>query len=188
MLTAYLLSCLGAHPSPALNPICYNGTRIYFWGGFGDAVPCGGVPTLDGGALVFPPFFRPDADTNVVTPWTMTQRAGSATYHIFAAGTSAALLALLVAASELGVAAPRGWRRGGVAARAASAVLGLRTVAVASGEEGEAGEEGEEGGAVLLFQSHVFEVFGENALAVYIMGDQVGDAVGAMLPPDCPSW
>ena len=87
MLVAYLLSCLGAHPSAALNPVCFNSTRIYFWGGFGDAVPCSGVVTLGGGALVLPPFAVPDAERNVVTAWTMTQRAGSATYHLFTAGT-----------------------------------------------------------------------------------------------------
>ena len=177
MLVAYLLSCLGAHPSAALNPVCFNSTRIYFWGGFGDAVPCSGVVTLGGGALVLPPFAVPDAERNVVTAWTMTQRAGSATYHLFTAGTSAVILACLVAASELGCAAPRWWRRGGAAARAASAVLGLRTVTVEGGEA-----------SVLLFPSHVFEVFGENALAIYIAGDQVGDAVQDMIPDDAPPW
>ena len=170
MSAAYLLSCLGAHPSPALNPVCFNGTRIYFWGGFGDAVRCDGVPTLGGGGLVLPPFAQPDPDTNVVTMWTMTQRAGSPTYHIFAAGTSAAILALFVAASELGCAAR--WRPGGAAAQAAGAALGLRT---------------DQDGRV-RFRSHVFEVFGENALTIYIAGDQVGDAVQAMVPPDAPTW
>jgi len=187
MLVAYLLSCLGAHPSPALNPVCYNGTRIYFWGGFGDEVPCAGVPTLDGGILVRPPFAVPDEASNVVTAWTMTQRAGSATYHLFTAGTSAVILAALIAASELGCAAPRWWRRGGAAARAASAVLGVRTVEVEA-EAGKDGDEGEEGASVLLFHSHVFEVFGENALAIYIAGDQVGNSVGAMIPADAPPW
>ena len=83
MLLAYLLSCLGAYP--ALNPVCYDGTRIYFWGGFGDEVPCAGVPTYAGGWAVALPFYYPDTATNVVTMWTMTQRAGSVTYHIFTA-------------------------------------------------------------------------------------------------------
>jgi hypothetical protein len=130
------------------------------------------VPTLagSGGLLVAPPFARPDEATNVVSMWTMTQRAGSATYHLFTAGTSAAVLALCVAASELGFAAP--WRPGGAAAQAASAVLGLHTSA----------------DGIARFRSHLFEVLGENALAVYIMGDQVGDAVQAMVPPDAPTW
>ena len=135
------------------------------------------APLLDH-ALVLPPFAVPDAERNVVTAWTMTQRAGSATYHLFTAGTSAVILACLVAASELGCAAPRWWRRGGAAARAASAALGLRTVAVEGGGEA----------SVLLFHSHVFEVFGENALAIYIAGDQVGDAVQDMIPDDAPPW
>jgi len=151
-------------------------------------VPCAGVPTLDGGVLVLPPFAVPDEASNVVTAWTMTQRAGSATYHLFTAGTSVVILALLVAASELGCAAPRWWRRGGAVARVAAAVLGLRTVPVGEAEaEGEGEGEGE-GDSVVLFHSHVFEVFGENALAIYIAGDQVGDAVQAMIPADAPAW
>jgi hypothetical protein len=100
----------------------------------------------------------------------MTQRAGSATYHIFTAGTSAVFLALFVGLSELGFRKPEAWD-GSLAARAASSLLGLRS-----------------SGDALVFRSHVFEVLGENALAVYIMGDQVGNAIGAMIPDDAPSW
>lgn len=170
MALAYLLSCLGLHGS--LNPVCFNGQRIYFWGGFGDAVPCSGVPTWGGSALlVAPPFAVPDPATNVVTMWTMTQRAGSATYHLFTAGTSLVLFAAMVAACELGVRAPAWWPR-----RAAARALGLHTLPEDAPH------------AHIVLRSDFFSLFGDNALAIYVMSDQVGNAIGAMLPDPCPNW
>jgi len=181
MLAGYLLSCLGA-VAPAT--VCYNGEQIYFWGGFGPQVPCKGVPTLGGsGFFVYPPFVRPDPATNVVTMWTMTQRAGSATYHLFAAGTSSAIFALLYAVCEMGVPVParvRAALTGPAAApalRQLPAFLGLRWA-----------PEGQAVGSRLYLRWHVAEVLGENALAVYLIGDAIGDNVGNMLPPDCPVW
>jgi hypothetical protein len=201
MVVGYLLSCLGA---VAPTTLCYDGTRIFFWGGFGNVVPCSGVPTYGGGFLVAPPFYLPDPAKNVVTMWTMTQRAGSPTYHIFAAGTSSAFFALFYALCEIGIRAPAWWQRvEGLGAR----VLGVRAArmdgeqgADADGEEvllreGGAGNDGAGAGEAgapysrrLLVRWHVAEVFGENALAVYLIGDAISDNVGSMLPQDCPAW
>jgi hypothetical protein len=171
MRLADALSCLGA--LPALNPVCFDGTRVFFWGGFGAEAPCQSVPTVGGTRwLVRPPFALPDPATNVVTMWTMTQRAGSATYHLFTAGTSGALFALALLACEAGARPPRWWAASS-AARAAGALLGLRTCPV--------------DGRVRV-RWHVADVFGENALAVYLLGDPLSDHIGDMLPPDCPAW
>jgi hypothetical protein len=205
MLLAYLLSCLGA-VAPLTK--CYDGTRIFFWGGFGADADCSGVPTYGGGFLVAPPFYLPDPRTNVVTMWTMTQRAGSATYHIFAAGTSALLFALFYALCEIGAPAPRWWA--GRVASLGKAVLGVHAVpavgteGVGDGDGDGEEEEGEEDGGVgprewgartsgggrrrLLLRWHVAEVMGENALAVYLIGDSVSNNVGNMLPQDSPAW
>ena len=40
----------------------------------------------------------------------------------------------------------------------------------------------------LRMRWHVAEVFGENALAVYLLSDSLGDNIGAMLPDPCPNW
>jgi hypothetical protein len=164
---AYLLSCLGTLASA--NPVCYDGTRIFFWGGFGPEVPCTHIPTLGGSAwAVLPPFLLPNPATNVVTMWSMTQRAGSATYHLFTAGTSAALFAALLVLCERGVGVPGGgWWPEGVGSR----VAGLHT------HQGR-----------IRLHWHVAGVLGENALAVYLLSDPVGDHVGDMLPQDCPAW
>lgn len=172
MTVAYFLSCLGT--VAALNTVCYDGTQIYFWGGFGAQVPCAGVPALDGTRfLVYPPFMRPDPSTNVVTMWTMTQRAGSATYHLFAAGTSAAFFALLAGLCEMGMPLPKGvLQAGGRQAGWLGKVAGLHL---------------RETGRLYLHWA-TLEVLGENALAVYLIGDSIGDNISAMLPEDCPVW
>lgn len=172
MFGAYVLSCLAAYPS--FNPVCYDGTRIYFWGGFGKVVSCTRVPSYGSGLFVATPFYVPDDATNAVSMWTMTQRAGSTTYHIFCAGTSALLLAAAIVACEVGVAVPQWWV-GEVSARGAS-VGGVHITADAGG------------GQWLRTRWHVLEMLGENALAVYIIGGNVCDQVGNMLPPDCPAW
>jgi hexosaminidase len=163
MVLAYLLSCLGA--VAALNPVCYDGTRIFFWGGFGDEKDCSLLPVRWGWAVA-PPFVTPDPAANVVTQWTMTQRAGSATYHIFTAGTSLLIFAGFFAACEVGVAAPP----------AALAPL-ARAVGLVDGGRGR-----------WLLRSHFADVFGENSLAVYLLSDPLGNNVGNMLPADCPAW
>jgi hypothetical protein len=170
MLLGYALSCLGAAGPGALNPVCYNGTRIFFWGGFGDEVPCTGVPTVGGSRwLVQPPFALPDPDANVVTMWTMTQRAGSVTYHVFAAGTSAAFFALFLLACEAGARAPAWWP---AVAAPARDVLGVHRA-----DDGR-----------LRLRWHVAEVFGENALALYLLSDPLGDHISDMVPDDSPNW
>ena len=168
MLLAYLLSCLGTVRS--LNPVCYDGTRIYFWGGFGDEKDCSLVPKLGGSSwAVAPPFYVPDPATNVVTQWTMTQRAGSMTYHLFTAGTSTLLFAVFFALCEVGVPAPGApW---------------LAAAARAAGFEARAG-----GGARLQMRWHAADVFGENSLAVYLLSDPLANNVSAMLPSDVPAW
>jgi len=162
MVLAYLMSCLGA--VPALNPVCYDGTRIFFWGGFGAEKDCALLPTRWGWA-VLPPFVLPDPSTNVVTQWTMTQRAGSVTYHIFTAGTSLLLFAGFYALCEMGVAAPP-------------------TVAPLARAVGFV----DSGRGRWLLRWHLADVFGENSLAVYLLSDPLGDHVGDMLPADCPAW
>jgi len=98
----------------------------------------------------------------------MTQRAGSATYHLFTAGTSAALFAVLLVLCETGVGVPAGgWWPEGLGA----SVAGLHT------HQGR-----------IRLHWHVAGVLGENALAVYLLSDPVGDHVGDMLPQDCPAW
>jgi hypothetical protein len=96
----------------------------------------------------------------------MTQRAGSSSYHLFTAGTSAALFALLLLLCETGLPVPAWWP-----AQAGSWLLGLHA------EQGR-----------LRLRWHVAEVLGENALAVYLLSDPVSDHVGDMLPADCPNW
>jgi hypothetical protein len=178
MLLAYLLSCLGA-AGPAFNPICYNGTRIFFWGGFGDEAPCARVPTVLGGWAVAPPFALPNPDTNVVSQWTMTQRAGSVTYHIFTAGTSLLIFAGFYALGEVGVPLPTlppslGLLWGAVglsftpAPHAASAAAAPATL--------------------WLLRWSPADLYGENSLAVYLFSDPLGNSIGAMLPQDCPAW
>ena len=170
MTAAYLLSCLGA--VPALNPVCYNGQRIYFWGGFGDPADCAKVPTFLGGWAVAPPFALPNPDTNVVTQWTMTQRAGSLTYHLFTAGTSLLLFAGFYALGEVGVPllplppslAPL-W-----------GALGL-SFTPAGGDSG-----------LWLLRWSAADLYGENSLAVYLFSDPLADNISAMLPQDCPAW
>jgi hypothetical protein len=170
MLLAYLLSCLGA--VPALNPVCYNGQRIYFWGGFGDEADCTKVPKV-GGWAVAPPFYLPDPATNVVTQLTMTQRAGSLTYHLFTAGTSLLFFTLFFALGEVGVPLPTlppslgrlwGW-------------VGLSFTPAG----------GEHAGRWLLRWSAA-DLYGENSLAVYLFSDPLANNISAMLPQDCPAW
>lgn len=169
MFLAYSLSCIGASGEGFLNPVCYDGQRIFFWGGFGAEVPCIGVPTIGNTRwLVAPPFVLPDPATNVITMWTMTQRAGSVTYHLFSAGTSAALLAFFLYVSEVGITAPSWWN---IIGGGASKLLGVHL------EDNR-----------LRLRFHVAEVFGENALAIYLLGDKLGDQIGSMLPPDSPAW
>jgi hypothetical protein len=168
MLLAYALSCLGASGPGILNPVCFDGQRIFFWGGFGAQVPCTGVPTIGNSWLVAPPFSLPDPANNVVTMWTMTQRAGSVTYHLFTAGTSAALFALFLFACEVGIPEPSWWH---IISGGASKILGIH-----SNENR------------VRLKWHVAEVFGENALAIYLLGDKLGDQIGDMLPIDSPAW
>lgn len=166
MVIAYLFSCLGSVQS--LNPVCYDGLRIYFWGGFGDEAPCRNVPVY-GWGLVAPPFFVPDPTTNVVTMWTFTQRAGSATYHLFTAGTSITFFAFFVLVCEVG--APASWLRSATT-RTVASYLGFRV-----GTDGR-----------LRLRWHVADVFGENALAVYLLSDPLADHISDMLPDPCPNW
>ena len=152
---------------------------VYFWGGFGDRVDCAGVPTYGGGAFVAPPFYVPNPDTNVVTMWTMTQRAGSTTYHIFTAGTSLLVLALMVVLCEMGTVAPAWW--GPRARKLGLALGGIHTTSSPSTTSGHGSEK-------LRLRWHVLEVFGENALAVYVLSDGIGDRIGDMLLDDAPAW
>lgn len=169
MTLAYALSCIGASGPGFLNPSCYDGQRVFFWGGFGAEVPCTGVPTIGNTQwLVAPPFYLPDPANNVVTMWTMTQRAGSVTYHIFSAGTSAALFAFFLFICEVGISAPSWWH---VIGGGASKLLGVHS-----------------DGRNLTIRFHVAEVFGENPLAIYLLGDKLGDQIGSMLPNDSPAW
>lgn len=166
MLLAYLLSCLGT--VRAANPICYDGTRIYFWGGFGAVKDCALVPTVGGSSwAVAPPFYVPDPDANVVTQWTMTQRAGSMTYHLFTAGTSTLLFALFFALCEVGVPAPA----------APPLAAAARAAGFAPGAEG-----------ALVLRWRAADVFGENSLAVYLLSDPLANTISDMLPDDVPAW
>lgn len=202
MLGGYILSCLGA-----VWPLtkCYDGQRIFFWGGFGNDADCRNVPAY-GGFLVNPPFYLPDPATNVVTMWTMTQRAGSPTYHVWAAGTSLFLFMILYFVCEEGIPVSTGnWLYGYPwLIKGLQSIGGLHLVPVKGTEEEE--EEGSEEVEMdrsvpvdettvgvgttnrLLLYWHVAEVFGENPLAVYLIGNSVSDNVGNMLPLNCPAW
>jgi predicted acyltransferase len=84
MIVGYGLSCVNTMTSP-------------------NAATSGGVSP----ALVEPPFVKPPEDKqgNLIRPaniWTMSQRAGSASYLIFGAGFSIALYALFVLACDIG--------------------------------------------------------------------------------------
>jgi hypothetical protein len=97
------------------------------------------------------------------------QRAGSVTYHVFAAGTSAAFFALFLLACEAGARAPAWWP---AVAAPARDVLGVHRA-----DDGR-----------LRLRWHVAEVFGENALALYLLSDPLGDHISDMVPDDCPQW
>ncbi len=60
----------------------------------GYAISCIGV----GGPLAAPPFFAPSGEVDM---WTMSQRAGSLSYLVFAAGFSLAVMALFVVLCDL---------------------------------------------------------------------------------------
>ena len=101
-----------------------------------------------------------------MTMWTMTQRAGSTTYHIFTAGTSLLVLALMVVLREMGTVAPARW--GPRARKLGLALGGIHTTSSPSTTSGHGSEK-------LRLRWHVLEVFGENALAVYVLSDGISD-------------
>jgi len=176
MLLAYLLSCLGV--VPALNPICYDGTRIYFWGGFGPPKDCALVPKYLGGWAVAPPFFVPAVDTNVVTQWTMTQRAGSLTYHLFTAGTSLLLFTVFFVLCEVGVGPLWSVRSSTLDTVAGFVGLTFSPVGGAAGE----------GKGRWAVRWTAADLYGGNSLAVYLFSDPLANNISNMLPSDVPAW
>lgn len=128
MLLGWLLGFLG---SVAPLTVCYDsGDRIFFFGGYGDVVPCPGrgfIPPAPFQARTVlevvlkcsslpvdmpSPFAQiPDPRTQPLSMWGLSQRGGTVSYHIFTAGTSLLAFAVLYLASELGtpVRAPAVW-------------------------------------------------------------------------------
>jgi hypothetical protein len=174
-LLGYLVSGLGA---VAPLTACYDGQRD-FWGGFGSEVPC---PTGGGGFSAHPPFVVPD-ESLVVTMWSMTQRAGSFTYHLFTSGTSLMLLAVFYLVSEIGWRRPSWWND-----RIGALVFGLHCDSATDSTAIVESTHDSDSVATVRLRWHLLEVLGENSLAVYLMSDPVGDNITAMIPQDAPVW
>jgi hypothetical protein len=107
----------------------------------------------------------PDFDTWVVTMWTMTQRAGSVSYHVLTAGTSLAILSLLYCCCEIGVVlSPSAAASHAKWAPWLSRLAGWHVApALSDGKP--------DGGQRVVMKWWVLEVLGENSLAVYLISN-----------------
>lgn len=176
--SGYLLSCLGT-----IIPLtdCFDASPEYrdFFGGFGPAVDCAWLRNGTSSYFITPPFTYPDPA--VVTMWSMTQRAGSVTYHLFSSGTSMAFLAILYALCEIGLPRPTWWN-----SLWGARLLGLHTAPAIDDDGADASDETTH--TRLVMRWHLLEVFGENSLAVYLISDSIGNNITAMVPQDSPPW
>ena len=138
------------------------------------------MPTYLGGWAVAPPFWPPNEAANVVTQWTMTQRAGSLTYHLFTAGTSLLLFLGFFLLCEVGL--PPGLLLPAAAALprwvgAAAGAVGLSLSPSPSPES-----------SWVVVRWSAADLYGENSLAVYLFSDPLANNISNMLPNDCPAW
>ena len=194
MMLGYLFSCLGT--SLPLT-VCYNGTRsglddVYMYGGFGDEVACDGIPSYGpGNFFVAPPFMVPNNITNVVTMWTMTQRAGSGTYHLFTSGVCILLFVLLYILCDIGIKAPVWWIESSFYRTLGETIFGIYCMEEDNDickETELATRQNSRPSYRLKVKWDILEVFGSNSLAIYLISDMIGGNIQEMIPMDAPTW
>lgn len=119
-----------------------------------------------GGAPPFP--LLPPPSPAVASATTMSLRSASLPFHAFTQGAALIVYAGFFAACDIGCARPAGggcWRRRSSDGAPADATPPRWTLRL-----------------------WVLDLFGDNALAVYVMHTAVGDTVRDLLPSDSPAW
>ena len=123
--------------------------------------------------------------------WTLSQRGGTTSYHVFASGTSLFLFMLLYLVCEEGITVPNWIYNYPWLIKVNQEVFGLHLVPIHQQQQENNVDDNDSDiphSHRLLLYWQTAEVFGENALAVYLIGDSISDNVGNMLPKDCPAW
>jgi hypothetical protein len=187
MLGGYSLSCLTV-AAPA-GP-CYAHMR------HGAAqVPCPTNTT----AWVPPPLQPPPEGEPppAASMWSMSLRSASLPFHLFTQGVALAAYALFYLACDVGVAPPSwartavAWARGcGERSRAAAASACLRAHSSRQLNLADAGSKSRTHHPDVRWRLRLglFALFGDNALAVYLLHWAVRDSVADLVPGDAPLW